>query len=112
VVSDVTASFNGIVFYTTFIPSNDICVAGGNTSLWAVKYSTGGTPPSGGLKGKAPLQTSSGGITMVDLETSFTERGGRKLSSGLSPTGMAPKGRFPQLLQPRPVKTILNIQER
>ncbi len=116
VVSDVTASFNGIVFYTTFVPNNDICVAGGNTSLWAVKFSTGGIPPSGGLKGKAPVQTSSGGITMIDLETSFTQRGvgnrGRKLDASLSPTGMAPKGRFPQLLQPKPVKQILNIQER
>lgn len=112
VVSDVTASFNGIVFYTTFVPSSDLCVAGGNTSLWAVKYSTGGVPPSGGLKGKAPLQTSSGGITMVDLETSFTDRGKRKLPSTLSPSGMAPKGRFPPLLQPKPVKQILNIQER
>ena len=112
VVSDVTASFNGIVFYTTFIPNTDICVAGGNTSLWAVKHSTGGTPPSGGMKGKAPLQTSSGDITMVDLATSFTQKGGRKLDAALSPTGMAPKGRYPQLLSPKPVKRIMDIQER
>lgn len=112
VVSDVTASFNGIVFYTTFVPNSDPCVAGGTTSLWAVKYNTGGTPPSGGLKGKAPLQTSSGGISIVDLGTAFTQRGGRKLDSSLSPSGMAPKGRFPPLLQPKPSKQILNIQER
>lgn len=112
VVTDVTASFNGIVFFTTFIPNNDICAAGGNSSLWAVKYSSGGTPPAGGLQGKAPLQTSSGSITMIDVGTAFTERGGRKLSSGLSPAGMPPKNPFQQLLQPKPVKQILNIQER
>lgn len=111
VVSDVTAATNGIVFYTTFKPDSDICTAGGTTSLWAVKYDSGGVPPLGGLRGKAPLQTSSGGITMVDLGTAFTEKGGRKLSSGLSPSGMAPKGRFPPLLQPKPVKRIINIQE-
>jgi type IV pilus assembly protein PilY1 len=117
VVSDVTASLNGIVFYTTYVPDSDICTNGGTTSLWAVKYSSGGTPPSGGLKGKAPLQTSSGGIAMLDLHgdpgnPTFGQRGGRKLRADLSPSGMAPKGRFPPLLQPKPVKQILNIQER
>ncbi|MGA7828304.1 MAG: PilC/PilY family type IV pilus protein [Geobacteraceae bacterium] len=111
-VSDVTASLNGIVFYTTYVPDSNICTNGGVTSLWAVKYNSGGTPPSGGLKGKAPLQTSSGGIAMIDLESSFTQKGGRKLSAALSPSGMAPKGRFPPLLQPKAVKKILNIQER
>jgi len=103
---------NGIVFYTTYVPDSNICTNGGVTSLWATKYNSGGTPPSGGLKGKAPLQTSSGGIAMIDLETSFTQKGGRKLGAGLSPSGMAPKGRFPPLLQPKAVKKILNIQER
>ena len=64
------------------------------------------------MKGKAPLQTSSGDITMVDLATSFTQKGGRKLDAALSPTGMAPKGRYPQLLSPKPVKRIMDIQER
>lgn len=112
VVSDVTASLNGIVFYTTYVPDSNICTNGGITSLWAVKYNSGGTPPIGGLKGKAPLQTSSGGIAMIDLASSFTNKGGRKLSSGLSPSGMAPKGRFPPLLQPKAVKKVLNLQER
>lgn len=111
-VSDVTAAANGIVFFTTYVPNSDLCLAAGTTSLWAVLYNSGGTPPSGGLKGKAPLQTSSGGITMIDLATAFTDRGGRKLASGLSPSGMAPKGRFPPLLQPKPVKKIISIQER
>ncbi len=114
VVSDVTAAFNGVIFYTTFIPNTDPCVPGGSTSVWAVDYKTGGTPAYGSLQGKAPVQTSSGGVKLIDLATSFTEPGsyGRKLASGLSPMGMAPKGRFPPLLQPKASKRILNIQEQ
>lgn len=112
VVSDVTAAFNGVVFYTTFIPNTDPCVPGGRTSVWAVNYNSGGTPSSGSLQGKAPVQTSSGGVKLIDLATSFTENYNRKLSSGLSPMGMAPKGRFPPLLAPKAAKRILNIQEQ
>lgn len=114
VVSDVTANLNGTVFFTTYIPNTDACTPGGNTSVWAVKYNTGGTPSADSMQGKAPVQTSSGGIKLIDLATSFTEPGssGRKLLSGLSPAGMAPKGRFPPLLQPRAIKQILNIQEQ
>ncbi|MEI6214384.1 MAG: hypothetical protein WCP10_09790 [Desulfuromonadales bacterium] len=115
VVSDVAATFNGTIFYTTFIPNlTDVCQPGGSTSMWAVKYDTGGTPPADTLVGKAPVQTSSGGVKLIDLATSFTAPGssGRKLNSSFSPLGMAPKGKFPPLLQPRAVKQILNIQER
>ncbi len=112
VVSDVSASLNGLVFFTTYIPTIDPCTPGGSTSMWAVKYDTGGTPPSGSLIGKAPLQTSSGGISIIDLATSFTQNSSRKLSGALSPVGMTPKGKFPQLLQPKATKQILNIQER
>ena len=114
VVSDVSATFNGNVFFTTYIPTMDPCTPGGSTSMWAVKYNTGGTPASDSLKGKAPVQTSSGGITMIDLATAFTQPGssGRKLNASLSPVGMTPKGRFPPLLQPKAIKQILNTQEQ
>lgn len=112
VVSDVTASFNGLVFYTTFIPNSDVCVPGGSTSLWAAQYNTGGTPAPGSLKGKAPIQTSSGGISLIDLSTAFTQKGGRKLDASLQPVGMAPKGRFPPLLSPKASRQIIQILER
>jgi type IV pilus assembly protein PilY1 len=115
VVSDVSATFNGTIFYTTFIPNlTDVCQPGGSTSMWAVKYDTGGTPSAEALIGKAPVQTSSGGVKLIDLGTSFTASGslGRKLSSALSPMGMAPKGKFPPLLSPKAIKQILNIQEQ
>lgn len=112
VVSDVTASFNGVVFYTTFIPNTDVCTPGGSTSLWAVKYNSGGTPPASSMQGKAPVQTSSGGITLIDMATAFSESYGRKLNASLRPTGMAPKGRFPPLFSPRAVKRILSVHEQ
>jgi type IV pilus assembly protein PilY1 len=112
VVSDVSAAYNGTVFFTTYIPTMDPCTPGGNTSMWATKYDTGGTASAESLKGKAPVQTSSGGISMIDLATAFTQNSGRKLSAALSPVGMTPKGKFPQLLQPKAIKQILKIQEQ
>lgn len=113
VVSDVTAAFNGTIFYTTFIPNlTDVCQPGGSTSMWAVKYDTGGTPSVDSMQGKAPIQTSSGGIKLIDLATAFTERGNRKLAGSMSPVGMAPKGKFPPLLPPRAAKRIISIQEQ
>jgi type IV pilus assembly protein PilY1 len=117
VVSDVTATTNGIVFYTTFTPNSDVCTPGGSTSLWAVKYDTGGTPPAGSLVGKAPVQTSSGGITLIDLGTKFTDKSGRKLDAnihadGSSLMGMASGRGIRPLQQNKGLKRILHIQER
>jgi type IV pilus assembly protein PilY1 len=117
VVSDVTATTNGLVFYTTFTPNSDVCTPGGTTSLWAVKYDTGGTPPAGSLVGKAPVQTSSGGITLVDLATKFTDKSGRKLDStihadGKSLMGMASGRGIRPLQLNKGLKRILHIQEQ
>ncbi len=117
VVSDVTAATNGIIFYTTFTPNSDVCTPGGSTSLWAVKYDTGGTPPAGSLVGKAPVQTSSGGITLIDLATKFTDKSGRKLDAnihadGTSLMGMASGKGVRPLLSNKGLKRILHIQER
>ena len=34
----------GYVFFTSFVPTNDICEHGGNAYLYAVKYDTGCAP--------------------------------------------------------------------
>jgi type IV pilus assembly protein PilY1 len=117
IVSDVTATTNGIVFYTTFTPNTNVCEPGGSTSLWAVKYDTGGTPPAGSLVGKAPVQTSSGGITLIDLGTKFTEKSGRKLDStihadGSSLMGMASGKGIRPLMSNKGLKRILHVQEQ
>jgi type IV pilus assembly protein PilY1 len=112
VVSDVSAAFNGTVFFTTYSPNTNPCIPGGSTSIWAVKYNTGGTPDASTMHGKAPVQTSSGGIKVIDLETDFTQREKRKLNADLSPSGMAPKKNFSPLLSPKASKRIINIQEQ
>jgi type IV pilus assembly protein PilY1 len=40
VVSSPTV-FGGVVFFPTFIPTNDICVSSGTSRLWALFYKTG-----------------------------------------------------------------------
>ena len=79
VLSDVSAQLNGVVYFTTFTPNTDVCVPGGNTSMWGVNYSTGGTASTGSLVGKTPVQTSGGGITLVDLSQVFKLNLNRKL---------------------------------
>lgn len=111
----ISSRTNGIVFFTTFIPSTDPCDAGGFPSQWAVKYNTGGTPPAGGMKGKIILTTSDSPIARpVNIEGLFTQRGNRKLSDSVSQEvkGMPPPSPPPTVLQPAPAKRILHIQER
>ncbi len=46
VITDPLAVFSGVVFFTTFSPSGDICAVGGNTYVWAVDYKSGAQPSS------------------------------------------------------------------
>lgn len=112
VVSDVTVGYNGAVFYTTYTPNTDPCTPGGTTSLWAVDYRSGGAPSSLSMVGKAPVQTSTGGVKLIDLASAFTQNYNRKLNALLSPKGMAPKGKFPALLSPKAAKRIISIQQQ
>lgn len=84
----------GAVFFTTTMPSSDICSYGGQSGLWSVCYLTGGPlGESGPCKvlpvGKGLLQVSTGEIKQIDLKTSFTERGMRRTPriQGVPPTG-------------------------
>ena len=115
----VSAGTNGVVKYPTFIPNTDICAAGGASSLWAVQYSTGGTPPASSLDSKIFVTTSDGPIPRpLSLRNALTRSGGRQLDSGLSIPGAGGGGGggggggFPDVKKRPPVKSILNIQER
>jgi type IV pilus assembly protein PilY1 len=74
VITDPVAMTNGVVFYTTFKPTADICGFGGNSYMWAVKYSTGFQAPHSALKGKALIQVSTGSFEEVDLSTDFKDK--------------------------------------
>jgi type IV pilus assembly protein PilY1 len=103
---------NGLVVFTTFKPTADICGFGGETLFWFVDYGTGGAPPPGTLKGKITIQLSTGAIVVVDLgdlPPGSLLHGGRQFSVGAGkPPSPAPQT---DTLK-KPVKKILHIQER
>ncbi len=97
----------GAVFFTTLTPSTGICSSGGATSIWAVKYNSGG---SLSLSGIGITQVSTGAIHELDLKTVFTERNNRR-SAGI--TGMPPKGQgLSLLIGPKPIRKILHMKEK
>ena len=107
-ITDPLAVFSGVVFFTTFKPSSDVCAVGGSTYIWAINYKTGGA--SAALLGKALLQVSTGEIKELTLESVFTEKGGRR-SAAI--TGVPPKGQgLSVLIAPKPLRKILHMQEK
>jgi type IV pilus assembly protein PilY1 len=110
VITNPLAATAGAVFFTTFAPTADVCGFGGNTYLWAVKYSTGGGPPSSALRGTAIVQVSTGEIKELPLSSAFTEKSGRRT---IGFTGMPPTAQGLSLISPPlPVKRVLHIRER
>ena len=115
----LVANTTGVVFYPTFTPSTDICTAGGTTSLWSVKYNTGGTPPKSGLQGKLVATTTDTPIPKtVNLDGAFTRSGGRQLDSGIVLSGASGGGgggvggSGTMVRNPAPSKRVINVQER
>ncbi|MBL0225567.1 MAG: hypothetical protein IPQ16_08335 [Geobacteraceae bacterium] len=111
----VSANINGVVFFTTFIPSNDLCKAGGMPSQWAVNYNTGGVPPARAMSGKIIMTTSDQPIAKpINISGAFTQRGGRKLDASISNDlqGVPPPQPPPSVTLPPPVKRMMNIMER
>lgn len=110
VITDTLANTNGVVNFTTFTPSTDVCSYGGETSVWAVKYDTGGSGASK-LKGQLLMQLSTGAFQQVDMSNAFTQSGGRETTSfkGVPPASppaiTANTNHFP-------TKRFLHIQER
>ncbi len=110
VVTSPSVKTNGLLQFTTFKPTSDICGFGGETMFWLVNYATGGAPAPGTLKGKIMIQLSTGAIVVVDLsDISSFGRGGRQVDVG---TGKPPLPAPPADALRKPVKKILHIQER
>lgn len=110
VITDPLAVSSGVVYFTTYKPyDGDPCRIGGKTFIWALKYDTGGDP-STLMKGKALVQVSTGSIEQIDINTAFTEQGGRR-TSGME--GVPPTAQGLSVLQPPPpVKRVMHIKER
>lgn len=109
VITDPLAASTGVVFFTTYTPYLDECSLGGVSSIWAVKYDTGGSA-GGLLKGKALVQVSTGSIEQIDLSSAFTQKQGRKSFGmvGVPPTAQG----LSVIVGPPAQKKILHIKER
>jgi type IV pilus assembly protein PilY1 len=117
VITDPVASPNGVVFFTTFKPTNDVCGFGGTSFIWAVDYATGGIPNTNAMKGKVMIQVSTGAFAEVSLQDSFTHPDGnikynkRRTTDGIQ--GVPPKAQGLSVFKnPPAVKKILQIQEK
>jgi type IV pilus assembly protein PilY1 len=109
VITNPLASSQGIVFFTTLKPYDDICSSGGNSAIWALKYDTGGAAGTL-LQGKALIQVSTGAIEQVDLSTAFTKKGGRKT---IDMQGVPPTSQGLSIMSPPPAaKKVLHSRER
>lgn len=112
VITTPSVRTNGLLQFTTFKPTADICGFGGETLFWLLDYATGAAPPIGTLKGKVTIQLSTGAIVVIDLSKltsgSFS-RGGRQIDVGV---GKPPAPPPPADTLKKPVKKVLHIQER
>jgi Tfp pilus tip-associated adhesin PilY1 len=110
VITNPVASSNGIVTFTSFTPSTDVCTYGGKSSVWAVKYNSGGVATAN-LKGQILIQLSTGAFQQIDVATAFTQSGGRQTTFY---QGVPPKSEpaITSNSNHRPSKRILHIQER
>lgn len=110
VVTDPIASYNGLVTFSTFAPSTDVCSYGGSTSVWEVQYNTGGAPPAN-MMGQLLIQLSTGAFQQVDLTKDFTLSSGRET---VAFKGTPPKDKPSMTSNANhfPSKRILHIRER
>lgn len=106
IVTDPVASpVEGVVYFTSYKPYNDVCALGGKTFMWGLVYNTGGAPQN--LIGKILLQVSTGSIEEVDKSTAFANRKSTVAIEGV------PSGEGPTVItQPAAVGRILHIKER
>lgn len=120
VVTNTTAAFNGVVFFTSFKPTDDICGYGGSTLVWAVDYLNGGTPPGSTMKGKLLVQLSGGEFVAVDLATAFKAgvdatqqtHGDRRMKASLAGHGIAGSRGGSLQSASQPIRKILHIMEK
>jgi hypothetical protein len=116
VVSTPTAAPNGGVFFTTFLPSADVCGFGGNTYLWALDYRTGGAPSAAVLKGNMVIQLSTGELKQVSLGTAFGGQASRQdlnnRRSNAPLTGGSSNDQQPVFTPPKAAKKIMHYQEK
>jgi type IV pilus assembly protein PilY1 len=72
VITDAVALGSGVVLYTTFMPTTDVCKFGGTSFMYAIKYDSGCTPTRTSLGStKVMIQMSTGSFEQKDLKDIF-----------------------------------------
>ena len=111
-ITDSSASTRGLVYFTTYKPYDDECALTGRTSLWAVKYDTGGAA-AGLLTGTIVIQLSTGQIAQVNIATAFTDPAGNPVREVMMDSPGRPPGPGGGLIAPRSaVNKTLHIKEK
>lgn len=120
VVTNTTAAFNGVAYFTSFRPTDDLCGYGGSTQVWMVDYLNGAVPPASTMKGKLLIQLSGGEFVAIDIATATKAggdstqqtRGDRRMRADLAGHGIA--GSHGGSLQgmSKPIRKILHIMEK
>lgn len=111
-ITDPVASPSGVVYFTTFRPTNDVCGNGGNSFIWAFDYATGSAPTAKSTEGtKLVVQVSTGAFIEINVHTDFQAKDGRRTTDAL--TGVPPKAQgLSVMTRPKPAKQIMQIQEK
>ena len=134
-IADPTAMSNGLVYFTTFAPTSDVCSFGGKSYMYALQYNSGDIPTEGQLGDAIALvQLSTGAFQEIHLKDAI---GYRKKDGTIVPplAGLVPQVNPPGYTPPpgksysmigkppndpspivsnsnlKPVKRILHIQE-
>jgi len=67
-VSQPVATSNGLVFFTTFAPTSDVCSFGGKSYMYVLQYDSGDLPKEAQVKNTVVLmQLSTGALVQVNL---------------------------------------------
>jgi type IV pilus assembly protein PilY1 len=111
-ITDPVGLTNGLVEFTTFKPTSDVCKFGGDSYVWGVNYSTGGAAPGASLDSKVLVQVSTGAFEEVTLRAALTARDGRRMGTPM--VGKPPADPPPIITNAgnKPPKKILHLQEK
>jgi Tfp pilus tip-associated adhesin PilY1/methionine-rich copper-binding protein CopC len=115
IISDPTASANGVVFFTSYIPNSSPCAFGGNTYVWALNYNSGAQPKASAMQGKALVQVSTGTLSQLSLSSVFSSTNqrynGRR--SSISMSGAPPISQGLSLIKlPFPINKVMHYMEK
>ncbi|ABK98614.1 Ig-like domain-containing protein [Pelobacter propionicus] len=111
VITDPVASTSGVVYFTTFRPTSDVCGYGGGSYIWAVGYATGTSAPGNAMKGKLLVQVSTGAFAEISMSSGFTAKDNRRTTDMIQ--GVPPKAQGLSILaNPKPIKKIIHYQEK